>query len=420
MGILQNWWYNLKMNRSQPSIQMDEGEQKDNTRKDTYFKRAYDRLEIIRRGTDLLIDSAAEINISVMDKINGTESKYLPPGAEKPQMVRKKTVEKLLNFQANPEVPQDQFRREVFMDLIINGNAYMYFDGANLYQLPTHLMETFVGSKNRVNYYLYDSKTRYLPSEIIHIKDNAADSIYQGVSRLYSAQGSINTLDTMLGFQTLFFENGTVPGLILSTPNILGSKIKNRILENWRRTYSPKSGARRPMILDGDFKVNPLSEMKWRELDFETSVTGHEEKILKALGVPPILLNSGNNANLTPNLKLFYLTAVLPLVRKFISACEYYFAYDMKPDIVGVPALQPEINEETQQLTGLVNAGIITVNEARAQKRLPPAPDEHADELRIPANIAGSATDPSEGGRPPGSDNEEDSENNEEGNNEED
>jgi hypothetical protein len=90
----------------------------------------------------------------------------------------------------------------------------------------------------------------------------------------------------------------------------------------------------------------------------------------------------------------------------------------MKPDTVGVPALQPEMNEETQQLTGLVNAGIITVNEAREQKRLPPAPDEHADELRIPANIAGSATDPSQGGRPPGSD--EDSDSNEEENNEED
>jgi HK97 family phage portal protein len=418
MGRINDWWYNFKMNRSQARIQSDEGEQKDSTRKDTYFKRAYDRIEIIRRGTDLLVDSAAEINYSVLNKINGVDSKYVPLGNETSQMVRKKKVETLLNFQANPEVPQDQFRREVFMDLVINGNAYMYFDGNSLYHLPAHLMEIFTGEKQRVKYYLYDSKDRYTTAEIIHIKENAADSIYQGVSRLFPAQGSIDTLDLMLGFQELFFENGTVPGLVLTTPNILNAKIKNRILENWRRSYSPKSGARRPLILDGDFKLNPLSDMKWRELDFETSVSGHEEKILKALGVPPILLNSGNNANLTPNLKLFYLTAVLPLVRKFVSACEYYFAYDMKPDTVGVPALQPEMNEETQQLTGLVNAGIITVNEAREQKRLPPAPEEHADELRIPANIAGSATDPSQGGRPPGSD--EDSDSNEEENNEED
>jgi len=406
MGKLNTWWYNVKMNRAQPSIQSEEGQEKDSTRRGYYFKRSYDRLEVIRRGADLIVDSAAEINISVMDPLS-IDSRYLNPNSGKPQMVRKKTVEKLLNFQANPEVDQNQFRRETFMDLMINGNAYLYFDGIDLYQLPSHLMEIKVGKKKRVESYLYDSKTRFGTDEIIHIKDNAADSIYQGVSRLYCARRSINTLDLMLNFQDLFFENGAVPGLVLTTPNILGPKLKQRILENWRRSYSPKAGARRPLLLDGDFKVNPLSEIKWRELDFETSVGGHEEKILKALGVPPVLLNSGNNANLTPNLKLFYLTTVLPLVNKFVSAVESYFAYDMKADTVGVAALAPEIRDQTTQLTSLVNTGIITINEARDQLRMDPAEDEHADELRIPANIAGSAVDPTQGGRPSGSENNE-------------
>jgi len=409
MGKISDWWYNVKMNRAQPSIQMDEGETKDSTRRDYYFKRAYDRLEVIRRGTDLIIDSASEINFSVMEPITTIDSQYLNPNSGNPEMVRKKRVNTLLNFQANPEVDLNQFRREVYMDMIINGNAFVYFDGAYLYHMPAHLMEVKTGKKQRIDYYLYDGKTRFSRDEIIHIKENAADSIYQGVSRLFCCQRSINTLDLMLNFQDLFFENGAVPGLVLTTPNILSAKIKQRILENWRRSYSPKAGARRPLILDGDFKVNPLSEIKWRELDFETSVDGHEVKILKALGVPPILLNSGNNANLTPNLKLFYLTTVLPLVNKFVSALETYFAYDMKPDTVGVAALAPEIRDQTTQLTSLVNTGIITINEAREQLRMDPAEDEHADELRIPANIAGSAVDPSQGGRPSGSSDEDDS-----------
>ena len=408
MGRISDWWYNIKMNRAQPSIQTDEGEDRDSTRRDYYFKRAYDRLEVIRRGVDLVVDSAAEINISVMDPLP-TDSRFTNPNSGNPQMVRKKKVETLLNYQANPEVDQNQFRREVFMDCMINGNAYMYFDGIYLYQLPAHLMKMKIGKKKRIEYYEYDSKTRFGTDEIIHIKENAADSIYQGVSRLFCAQRSINTLDLMLNFQDLFFENGAVPGLVLTTPNILGPKIKDRILENWRRSYSPKAGARRPLILDGDFKVNPLSEIKWKELDFETSVDGHETKILETLGVPPILLNSGNNANLTPNLKLFYLTTVLPLVNKFVSACESYFAYDMKPDTVGVAALAPEIRDQTTQLTSLVNTGIITINEARDQLRMDPAEDEHADELRIPANIAGSAVDPTQGGRPSGSSEDDDS-----------
>ena len=124
------------------------------------------------------------------------------------------------------------------------------------------------------------------------------------------------------------------------------------------------------MILDGDLKVNPLSQTKFNELDFEDSVRSHELKVLKALGVPPILLDSGNNANIRPNIQLFYEATVLP-------------------------------REATQYYQGLVNTGIMTINEARGELRLEPSTEEHADLLRIPQNIAGSAEDPSEGGRPP-------------------
>ena len=47
----------------------------------------------------------------------------------------------------------------------------------------------------------------------------------------------------------------------------------------------------------------------------------------------------------------------------------------------------------------LVNTGIMTPNEVREQMNMESI-DGH-DELRIPANIAGSSANPSEGGRPP-------------------
>jgi hypothetical protein len=48
--------------------------------------------------------------------------------------------------------------------------------------------------------------------------------------------------------------------------------------------------------------------------------------------------------------------------------------------------------------TGLVNGGIITPNEARDALRYEKL--EGSDDIRIPANIAGSAANPNEGGRP--------------------
>ena len=48
--------------------------------------------------------------------------------------------------------------------------------------------------------------------------------------------------------------------------------------------------------------------------------------------------------------------------------------------------------------TALVNGGIITVNEAREQLGFDSVDGQ--DDVRVPANIAGSAANPDEGGRP--------------------
>ena len=401
MGMLDTL-ARFKFNRAQRDIKESEGDELEATRYKSNFIRAYDGIEVVSRGTDLIADSAAEIDINI--------TKALPffPQTGKTQAddslkigrVRLTKVHTLLNFQANTDEDINLYRRQLIMDLVLDGNCFQYWDGVELFHLPAHLMVIETGSKDKVKRYKYNGKTFFQPHEIIHTRDNASDSVFRGVSRLVSAKTTIQTLYKMLQFQANFFENNAIPGLVLTTENILNDKIKKRIIDAWVKNYNPLTGARRPMILDGGFKLNPLSQFKFGELDFENSVEKAETKLLKALGVPPILLNSGNNANLTPNLKLFYQTTVLPLVAKLVSSYERYFAYDMEPETAGVSALQPELRDQANQLTSFVNNGIITVNEARQELRMDKSTEPEADKLRIPANIAGSATDPATGGRP--------------------
>ena len=47
-----------------------------------------------------------------------------------------------------------------------------------------------------------------------------------------------------------------------------------------------------------------------------------------------------------------------------------------------------------------MNGGVVTPNEARVELRYAKVIDAEADKLRVPANIAGSAADPSQGGKP--------------------
>jgi phage portal protein BeeE len=170
------------------------------------------------------------------------------------------------------------------------------------------------------------------------------------------------------------------------------------MITSWQARYRPDAGGRRPLILDGGLEVDSISNINFKELDFQTSIEENEKTVLKALGIPPIMLDSGNNANIRPNMRMYYLETILPIVRKINYGLERFFGFELSEDISNIPALQPELRDSSAYYTSLVNGGIITPAEAR--DRLGFEPIEGTEEIRVPANIAGSATNPDEGGRP--------------------
>lgn len=390
MGIRD--WILEKLNPAQPYINMEQGDSVTTVPGYTTYTKAYNDIEVVRRGADMIINGASSFDVSVADKLNG-----ITPVVGN---IRKTKVNNLLNFQPNLFQDIVKFRSLVYTDLIMEGNAFIYFDGAFLYNLPAVNVEIVTDKKTFIKEYIYSGGVHFKPEEIIHISDNSSDSIYRGTSRLKSTNATLNTRKKMTSFQDNFFTNGAVPGLVLKSPNVLGDKIKMRLIESWQREYNPAKGGKRPLILDGGLDIAKIAEINFQQLDFETSINNKDEDILMALGVPAILLSGGNNANITPNLRLFYLETVLPLVRKVISAFERYFGYNLEPESSKVSALQPDMKEVSAYHVGLVNGGIITPNEARAELRYEAIAGH--DDLRIPANIAGSAGNPSEGGRPNG------------------
>ena len=205
-------------------------------------------------------------------------------------------------------------------------------------------------------------------------------------------------MTSMRQFQDNFFRNGAVPGLVLKTPNTLSEKIKERMIQSWSIRYKPDAGGRRPLILDGGIEVDQIANVNFKELDFQEAIRSNEKIILEALGVPPILMDSGNNANIRPNQRLYYLETILPIAKKLMKAYERFFGFKLVEDVTGVPALQPELRDQASYYASLVNTGIMTPNEARESLNLETV--EGFDTPRVPANIAGSAANPEEGGRP--------------------
>ena len=381
-----------KINPSQFLIGREEGFNITSRENVTNYRDAYEKLEVVNRAVNLVVDDVADIPVDVGGKITGMTPVY--------KNVRKATVKRLLNVEPNPFQDVNSFRRNLIIDLLIDGNIFIYYDGAysSLYHLPAENVEIETDDKTYIKKYTYQGQVDYSPDEIIHVKENSFNSIYRGVPRLKPAYRTMLLLNSMRNFQDNFFKNGAVPGLVLKSPNTLSEKIKERMLAAWRARYNPSTGGRRPLILDGGLEVDNLTEVNFKDLDFQQAISSNEKIILQAIGVPPILLDSGNNANIRPNHRLYYLETVLPIVRKINFAFERFFGFDLEEDISGVPALQPELKDQAAYYSTLVNTGIMAPNEAREAMRMEPL--EGHDDLRVPANIAGSAANPSEGGRP--------------------
>tara|TARA_B100000287_G_scaffold161942_1_gene152764 strand:+ start:140 stop:1339 length:1200 start_codon:yes stop_codon:yes gene_type:complete len=355
----------------------------------TSYERQYEELEIVNRAVNMIVDDAAEIP----SVISGSAKL---PGIVKG--IKRAKVDTLLNYEPNLFQDINTFKRNLVTDFILDGNIFVYFDGVHLYHLPSSKMAIHASKDTYVEKYTFSQDIDYSPKEIIHIKENSFYSIYRGVPRLSPALRTMQLMAAMRKFQDNFFKNGAVPGLVLKSPNTLSEKIKERMIQSWGARYKPEAGGRRPLILDGGIEVDNLTNVNFKELDFQSAIAENEKIILKALGVPPIMLDSGNNANIRPNMRLYYLETILPIVRKINFSFERFFGFTIKEDVTDIPALQPELRDQSQYYTSLVNGGIITVNEAREQLGFEPVDGQ--DDVRVPANIAGSAANPDEGGRP--------------------
>jgi HK97 family phage portal protein len=389
MSALTNfkYWLSTKLNPAQREIALDTGTDSSTTGTYSYLK-AFDKVEAVNRGVTMIVQSCSMLDYDIKDSLSDAVS----PG------MRKKQLANLLNFRPNPYQSAQDFRQNIFTDLLLEGNVFVYFDGAFLYHLPAAKVNILTDEKTFVKGYTYNDTVQFKPGEIFSFKDLSSDSIYRGTSRLQAALKSINTIYSMQDLQENFFNNGAVFGTVFVTDNTLSQIAKEKTIKYWQQTYNPKQGGKRPIILDSGLKPYPIAQSNFRDMDFDAAMRTHAEKIMQVLGVPPLLLTGGNNANIAPNLRLFYLETVLPINRKFTSALERFFGYDVEVITSSVSALQPDLKDIAAYHSTLVNGGIISPNEARTELRYASKPGH--DELRIPANIAGSAANPSQGGAP--------------------
>lgn len=400
MGI-RNWLI-TKLNPAQELIAREQPSSSTSNTKSLTTTRAFEGVEVVNRCVNLLIDNASQVRYDIKAQYG-----FTPLGAGKAKGgIRKEKVIELLNVRPNPFMDASTFWRLVIMDFIMEGWAFIHWDGYSLYHLPAANMQVYADKRQYVNKYIYGAQVEFAPNEIIFIKDNAYNrgnsTQIEGYSRILSCLDGLVRRDKLLQFKEKFFDNGAVFSLILETEAVLNRKLKKRFEEEISLDYNPKTGRSSVKVLDAGMKAKTLTPTSSKDLDVKQDIDDFERRAAIALGVPPLLLDSGNNANIRPNIDLFFYMTILPMMRKFEAVFETFFGYDIKLTTDDITALAPDAKAESEAVTAKVNNGLITANEGRIELRYEPLDDPEMNKIRIPANIAGSGTGVSgqEGGRP--------------------
>ena len=121
-------WYDRFINRSsevkenpaQYVISRDQGTTIQSQEVVHSYRNAYEQLEIVNRAVNMIVDDAAEIPFDVGEKMLGASPVV--------KNIRRSRVDLLLNTEPNPFQDVSTFKRNLIIDLLIDGNIFIYFD----------------------------------------------------------------------------------------------------------------------------------------------------------------------------------------------------------------------------------------------------------------------------------------------------
>lgn len=293
-----------------------------------------------------------------------------------------------LNIRANKYQNSIEFWKLMEQNRIIYGNAFAYVDWLGdtvkeLIPLIPYNMKVYVNNTEDwlhedliYEYIDKNGKTyTFLPDELIHLKANSQNGL-AGLPTASILSEIVEENNVATGYINEIYKNGYAGVMTLSYTSDL-SVAKRKELVNQIKEIIEHQGSRMLAIPTGmDAKVQGGSG-----IDGKTYIDLRDagvKKIASYLGIPLFLLglgdNAGSSAMTTAQEQAFYNQTLKPIIRQYAAELTsklisnrdilkgVHFEDD---DISGFGMLPAET--KVKVLTQLAAAGILTVNESRAE-----------------------------------------------------
>jgi HK97 family phage portal protein len=302
----------------------------------------------------------------------------------------------LLAREANEYMSAATWREATLASLLLTGNAYSFIERGpdqrpiGLYPLsPT---ATWPVRQNGVLAYQTqtDAGLQTLdPSQVLHTMFLTMDGI-TGINPIATMRNSLGIALAAEKMAGKFFANGGNLGSVLKLPPMSAEAIEN-FTKQWKQKYLGVENAHRVGVLpDGyDFKAVGFSPEAGQMIDVRRFQV-HE--VCRVYRVPLALIDQTANASFSSiesQERQMYEQAIRPLVtklenelmRKLLAENERGTRIKMNMD----SRMRAETSARYAAHAAGINAGFLSINEARAFEDLPPVPG--GDQLLRPLNL---------------------------------
>ena len=276
------------------------------------------------------------------------------------------SVEKNL-FENIVNMTKFQWLKLIVRNIIIHGDAFSYIitdDRGNpsklMYIKPQDVVINYNPIDNALSYTVCNHQgiSTVYPERMLHFRKITNDGV-QGISLLHYAQKALNLAKLTEESAAEYFDTSTFTG-VLTTDVQLTPEAQKQIVENFQYFQQSKSTA----VLSGGVKYQTIPKDNAKDAELVEARQYGVDEICRFFGVPQALLKGQTTGKLEESqaeLLTRTLQSYIVLIEEELSK-KLLTTVNLDENAL----LRMSKNDQADYLTKLLNGGVITVNEARA------------------------------------------------------
>jgi HK97 family phage portal protein len=237
------------------------------------------------------------------------------------------------------------------------------------------------GSPNIVDYYQYQTgsrEQRFRPEEIIHFRyPDPRDPYLAGLSPLRACWEQTALMSDYTALKKAKLENRAIPDAIISPDNVIGEAERDRLESQWNDKFR-RGGTGKVVVAETGLKVQVLNQ-SLGDLAALADMKVTKEDICNAFHVPLAFLTSETNlANLQAAEHQHMAKAIAPRLQRRDQKLNEQLVPFYDPSgrlfVMSDDPVPLNAEQDLRQTVADLKYGVVTINEIRADRGLPPVP----------------------------------------------